>query len=89
MSDEMYEKAAKRADEKIAFQRHLYSYICVNIILFVINAVTSFGDWWFYWVTIFWGIGLIAHFLRVYGFGNSLEDKRDEMIEKELEKMKK
>ena len=34
---ELRSKAEKRADEKIGFYRHLYSYITVNIILAIIN----------------------------------------------------
>ncbi len=89
MSDDLYRIAEKRADEKIAFQRHLYSFVTTNIILFIINAFVSFGEWWFYWITIFWGIALLAHFLRVYGPGKKIEDKREKMIEKEMEKLKK
>lgn len=87
--DDMYRIAEKRADEKIGFYKHLYSYITVNVILFAVNALTSWGDWWFYWVTIFWGIGLAAHFLKLFVFGAKLEDNRERMIEKEMEKMKK
>lgn len=89
--DELYRRAEKRADEKIGFYKHLYSFIGVNIILFVINLFTlgKTGEWWFYWVTVFWGIGLVIHFLRVFVLTGKLEDNRDEMIEKEMEKMKK
>lgn len=87
--DELYKKAEKRADEKIGFYRHLYSFISVNVILAVLNAVTSFGEWWFYWITIFWGIGLIGHFLKVFVFNSHLDDNRDRMIENEMKKLKK
>lgn len=92
--NDLYRRAEKRADEKIGFYRHLYSFIGVNIFLFIINAVGVFfsngeSDWWFYWITGFWAIGLIFHFLKVFVFTDRLEDNRDKMIEKELEKMKK
>lgn len=91
--DDLYRRAEKRADEKIGFYRHLYSFIGVNIFLFVVNLVTNFyghnSDWWFYWITIFWGIGLVFHFLRTFVFPNKLEDNRDKMIEKEMEKLRK
>ncbi|MBQ2832744.1 2TM domain-containing protein [Methanobrevibacter sp.] len=94
MSDnDLYRRAEKRADEKIGFYKHLYSFIGVNIMLFIINFVTKMmsgkGEWWFYWVTIFWGIGLVFHFLKTFVFSNKLEDNREQMIEKEMEKMKK
>ncbi len=90
MSDDtLYRRAEKRADEKISFYKHLYSFVGVNLLLFIVNALTSFGEWWFYWVTIFWGIGLIIHFLKIYIFTDRFEDTREKIIEKEMEKMKK
>ena len=93
MSDEsLYRMAEKRADEKIGFYKHLSSYVVVNVILIVLNFLTlgnSQGEWWFYWISIFWGIGLLAHFLRVFVFSGKLDDNREEMIQKEMEKLKK
>lgn len=87
--DDLYRRAEKRADEKIGFYKHLYSFIGANLVLFVLNAITSWGEWWFYWITLFWGIGLVIHFLKTFVLIGKLEDNRDEMIRKEMEKMKK
>ncbi|WP_407415890.1 2TM domain-containing protein [Methanobrevibacter sp.] len=91
--DDLYRRAEKRVDEKIGFYRHLYSFIGVNAILFIINLISNFlspsNEWWFYWITIFWGIGLLIHFFKTFVFTERLEDNRDKMIEKEMEKMKK
>ena len=87
--DDLYRKAERRADEKISFYKHFFSFVCVNLLLFVINALTSWGNWWFYWVTVFWGIGFVIHFIKTFVITNRLEDNRDEMIKKEMEKMKK
>ena len=88
--DELYRKAEKRVDEKISFYRHLYSFIGVNVLFFIMNIVFSPGEWWFYWVTAFWSIGLLIHFLKTFVFSKKLdEDYRDRMIEKEMEKIKK
>lgn len=93
MSDEsLYRIAEKRADEKIVFYKHLSSYVVVNVILIVLNFLTlgnGEGGWWFYWITIFWGVGLLAHFLRVFVLTGKLDDSREEMIQKEMEKLKK
>ena len=75
-------RAEKIVDEKIGFYHHLYSYIVVNVILAVINILFSPDHWWFIWVSFFWGIGLVTHFVRTHIY-------RDRMIEKEMEKMKK
>lgn len=88
--DDLYRKAEKRADDKIGFYRHLYSYIIVNVIFIAMNLIFNPDHLWFYWVTGFWGIGLIFHFLKVFVLNRKLDgDYRDKMIEKEMEKMKK
>ena len=87
---ELYSRAEKRVDEKMSFYHHLYSFIAVNVILIVINVLFSRGEWWFYWVTLFWGIGLVSHFLKTFVFFEKFDEKyRDQMIEKEMEKMRK
>ena len=89
MSEEnLYNRAEKRVDEKIGFYRHLYSFIVVNVILLVINILFSRGEWWFYWVTFFWGIGLVSHFIKTFIIFDKFDEKhRESMIEKEMEKM--
>ena len=69
---ELYSRAEKRVDEKMGFYRHLYSFIAVNIILIIINVLFSRGEWWFYWVTLFWGIGLVSHYLKTFVFFEKL-----------------
>ncbi|MBO5840706.1 MAG: 2TM domain-containing protein [Methanobrevibacter sp.] len=91
MSEEnLYSRAERRVDEKIGFYRHLYSFIVVNVILLVINILFSRGEWWFYWVTFFWGIGLVSHFIKTFIIFDKFDEKhRESMIEKEMEKMRK
>lgn len=78
---EKYKKAKSRVEELKGFYSHLITYIAVNIMLLVINLVTSPNHLWFYWVTVVWGIGLIWHAISVYGkFGKKKgreEDKRN------------
>lgn len=69
MTDEKYERAKKRVEELKGFYSHLALFIVINAILFLINMVTSPGTYWFYWVTIFWGIGLAFHAAGVFGRG--------------------
>ena len=85
LDDEMYKKAAKRADEKIEFIRHLYCYVIVNVLLIILNLLTSPNNLWFYWITVFWGIGLLLHFIKTYiTTGKVNEEYREKMIEKEI-----
>ncbi len=66
MNDERYEKAKRRVKELKDFYRNLMTYVAVNILLIVINLITSPDKLWFFWVTIFWGIGIVLHASRVF-----------------------
>jgi hypothetical protein len=83
-----YARAKSRVDEIRGFYMHLAAYIAVNLLLFGINMVTSPGTLWFFWVTIFWGVGLIFHALGVFVGGRVLgrdweERKIQEIMERE------
>ena len=87
---EMKARAEKIVDEKIGFYHHLYSYIVVNVILAIINILFSPDHWWFMWVSFFWGIGLVSHFIKTFIVFDKFNEKhRENMIEKEMEKMRK
>ncbi len=87
---ELYSRAEKRVDEKMGVYRHLYSFVAVNIVRIVINVLFSRGEWWFYWVTLFWGIGLVSYYLKTFVFFEKFDEKyRNQMIEKEMDKMRK
>jgi hypothetical protein len=89
MSDEKYEEAKKRVEELKKFYGNLVSYAVINVILIIINLVTSPGSLWFYWVTIFWGIGILLHASKVFVLkgkflGKEWEEKKiKEIMEKE------
>ncbi len=73
------------------FYEHLIVYVVVNIMLIIINLVTSPDALWFYWVTVFWGIGIIWHAIGVFGkrgkLGKNWEEKKiKELMEKDKRK---
>ena len=70
-----YEQAKERVQELKGFYMHLASYVLVNVFLFLINLLTSPGDWWFYWPLLGWGIGVVAHGAWIY-WGPGLWGKR-------------
>ena len=89
MNDEKYEEAKRRVKELKGFYRNLVTYAAVNILLIIINLITSPGRLWFYWVTIFWGIGILLHASKVFilkgkFLGKEWEEKKiKEIMEKE------
>ena len=58
MEDKKVKEVKKRVKELKVFYTSLTTYICVNIGLFLIDFITSPGSFWFYWVSIFWGIAI-------------------------------
>jgi uncharacterized membrane protein YecN with MAPEG domain len=89
MNDERYKKAKRRVEELKKFYGNVVTYVAINIILIIINLVTSPGTLWFYWVTIFWGIAILLHASRVFilrgkFLGEEWEQKKiRELMEKE------
>ena len=93
MDEEKYKRAKKRVEEIRGFYEHLFSYVGVNVVLITINLVTSPSDLWFYWVTVFWGIGLFWHAMGVFAFhkfaGSSWEKKKIRELMEEMDKKEK
>ncbi len=88
LEDNLYNKAEKKVHEKISFYHHLFSYVVVISILFIINYLFTPNEWWFYWVALFWGIGVLFNYLKVFIIYDKFDELyRDNMIEKEMEKM--
>ncbi len=85
----MDEKKVERAREKVKsikkFYTDLWSYIGVNVLLIVVNLVTSPHDLWFYWVTVFWGIALVFHAIKVFGKGHFDEGWEERKVKEILE----
>ncbi|MBN1431446.1 MAG: 2TM domain-containing protein [Methanomicrobiaceae archaeon] len=88
--EESYRKAKEKVAELKGFYSHLFAYIFVNLILAIINYLTSPGYYWFWWVTLFWGIGLLMHAWHVFGHPKVMGDDWEERKIKEyMEKDKK
>ena len=91
-TDARLEHARKRAKELREFYVHLSVYLLVNIGLttglFVINWLTSPGDWWFFWPLIGtglgWGIGLVIHGVNVFAGGTFFGEDWEERKAREL-----
>lgn len=71
------------------FYRDLMSYIAINIILVAVNLISSPHHLWFYWVTIFWGLGVFYHGINVFGPARKFnKDWEERKIQEYLNKRK-
>jgi hypothetical protein len=50
-----------------SFTVHLFAYLLTVLILFFVNLTVTPKAWWFYWVALGWGAGLIAHGWFAFG----------------------
>ena len=73
-------EARARAEAKYDFYKHLAVYFVVNLMLFLINLLTSPGYFWCIWPLIGWGIALALHALSIFVFdrGNVIVDRLTE-----------
>ena len=92
MTDTERRKAESRVKAFRGFYLNVISFVAVNILLFIVNIVTSPNSLWFYWVTIFWGIGLLFHAIDTFTMRNKYlgdeweEKKINEIMEKDKKK---
>jgi len=91
MESDAYKKAAKKVKAKKEFYNHLSTYIVMGLFFFLLNAATAWGSWWFYWPMLGWGIGVLFHYMDVFGLPGveqiNDEDWEERAIEKEMRKM--
>jgi hypothetical protein len=97
--DEAYYRAHKRLKELKGFYSHLTVYITINAALLIMyhfndikNGHLTF-EWWRFSTLFFWGIGLAAHALGVFGKNCILSSrwesrKLKEFMEEEERKFK-
>lgn len=88
---EIYREARRRVQEKAKFYKHLYTFAIVNGIFFVL-ALFRGRPQAPLMMTLFWGIGLIFHYLRVFGIPGSgvlSKEWEDKEVRREMDKMKK
>ena len=55
------ERAAKRAEDLTGLYWHLAAFIVVNVFLWALDWIQGGGLQWAYFITLFWGIGLVFH----------------------------
>ncbi|MFQ3212516.1 MAG: hypothetical protein ACJAT1_000631 [Marivirga sp.] len=86
MENQRDEKLWKKAEERVAFKKHLTTYIIINIFLWLLWYFTGGrinGAFpWPIFTTIGWGIGITIHYVKTY-----ISDEESD-VEKEYEKLK-
>jgi len=77
---EMAQKKVKRIK---GFYTHALVYVLVNLFIIISNSISSpqgFADTDGYMTALFWGFGLFAHFMAVFGqdfiLGRNWEERR-------------
>jgi F0F1-type ATP synthase assembly protein I len=85
---ELRRMAEKRVRERMELLSHIVTYVLINGLLVVIWWLTGHGYPWFLWITGFWGLVLLFHIIN-YFTGKRSESRREEMIQREMERMRK
>ncbi|MEO8534954.1 MAG: 2TM domain-containing protein [Flavobacterium sp.] len=98
-TDERYNIAYKKVKRIKGFYSHLRIYVIINVIIIISSSNKSiFGDagaheifwrWETFSTAVFWGIGLLAHGLSVFGrdmfFSDDWEEKKIQQYMKKEE----
>lgn len=64
---EEYQEAKRKVTKLRGFHRHLGLFVIINAVLIILNLIMSPGNFWFYWVTLFWGIAIVWQAYDVFG----------------------
>lgn len=87
--EEIFIDANKKVKAKKGFFVHFGVFCATVLFLFTINFLTSPKFWWFLFPTLGWGIGIVAHYIGVFGISDpSVEDWENKELEKEMRKIK-
>jgi hypothetical protein len=66
MQEEKYTRAQRRVRKIRHFYENLITYFLINVLLIAINFIFSPNHLWFYWVTIFWGLAIVIHAIKLF-----------------------
>jgi hypothetical protein len=86
-NQEAYKRAKRKVGAKVGFYIHLFVFLGVNLLLFIINLITSTGYFWFKWPLLGWSMGLFFHGISVFPFsGRKIRDLQEWMIAEEMQR---
>ena len=85
---EILARAKKKVQEKKGFYTHFAIYCLGVIFFFTINYLTSPEFWWAFFPTLGWGMGIVGHFINVFGIPSLKGDDWEEtQLNKEINKL--
>ncbi|MCC6726019.1 MAG: 2TM domain-containing protein, partial [Saprospiraceae bacterium] len=87
----IHDEAERRVKAKAKFYKHFFAFVAVNTFLFLTSLFQG-EPFATMPVLLGWGIGLGAHYLKVFGFPGSgvlSKDWEDKEYQRELERLKK
>ena len=90
MDERHYLLAKKRVQKKKRFFNHLKAFVIVNVVMSIMVALDG-NPFDFMPATLFWGMGLAFHYVRVFGIpGTNIltPEWEDQEIEKEMERIR-
>ncbi|NVJ88873.1 MAG: 2TM domain-containing protein [Flavobacteriaceae bacterium] len=68
LEEQRYLKAKKRVKDIKGFYVHLFVYLITIPIIIYVNLVFVPGFHWFWFSVLGWGVGILFHWLGVFGF---------------------
>jgi hypothetical protein len=78
------QQARAQVRRKRAFYVQIGWFVIINVFLLIVNLITSPNDLWFYWITVFWLLGLLINaatiWLKKDFLGKQWEDKQVEKL---------
>jgi signal transduction histidine kinase len=84
IDDEVLKKARHRAQHEFAFYIHLVCYLVSVAIMALINLLTTRFPW-FIFPTLGWGIGVLSHYVAVFGSRYLKERVFDPIVAREVQ----
>lgn len=85
---EIKKKARKRAQEKVEFFQHFFIYLMVNLVVIASNLIFNSEFLYFPFVLFGWGIGIVIHFINVFGFGGMMSNYLENQTQREEERIR-
>ena len=85
--EDIVREAKKRVNEKKGFYWHMFIFVITMLFIIVMNLTLTPHFWWFLFALGGWGIGILIHYVVVFGIPGSKVLSRNwekQQLEKEI-----